>query len=203
MLSQVPSYAQWVVSILIKGPEEKDCKRCSNRGNNKSEIQPYNQIMPRLPGCLFKFIQKQPPQKSYWCKKTDEVFLEISHNIHKESICVRVSFLRFTKKETLAQLFSCEFCKISKNTFFTEQLLRSWGLLLLFTDISFTFLSPFCSQLAIGTLYIVCLFYNLTIFMIAVAIFPVFYIYLLFPKLYLFPALYLCPVPPFLLLTER
>ena len=122
MLSQVPRYAQWVVSILIKGPEEKDCKRCSNRGNNKSEIQPYNQIMPRLPGCLFKFIQKQPPQKSYWCKKTDEVFLEISHNIHKESICVRVSFLRFTKKETLAQLFSCEFCKISKNTFFTEQL---------------------------------------------------------------------------------
>ena len=26
----------------------------------------------------------------------------------------------FFKKETLAQVFSCEFCKISKNTFFTE-----------------------------------------------------------------------------------
>ena len=26
------------------------------------------------------------------------------------------------KKETLAQVFSCEFCEISKNTFFTEQL---------------------------------------------------------------------------------
>ena len=26
------------------------------------------------------------------------------------------------KKETLAQVFSCEFCKISKNTFFTENL---------------------------------------------------------------------------------
>ena len=26
------------------------------------------------------------------------------------------------KKETLAQLFSCEFCEISKNTFFTEHL---------------------------------------------------------------------------------
>ena len=25
------------------------------------------------------------------------------------------------KKETLAQVFSCEFCEISKNTFFTEQ----------------------------------------------------------------------------------
>ena len=29
----------------------------------------------------------------------------------------------FIKKETLAQVFSCEFCEISKNTFFTEHLL--------------------------------------------------------------------------------
>ena len=28
----------------------------------------------------------------------------------------------FFKKETLAQVFSCEFCEISKNTFFTEHL---------------------------------------------------------------------------------
>ena len=28
----------------------------------------------------------------------------------------------FIKKETLAQVFYCEFCEISKNTFFTEQL---------------------------------------------------------------------------------
>ena len=28
----------------------------------------------------------------------------------------------FIKKETLAQVFSFEFCKISKNTFFTEHL---------------------------------------------------------------------------------
>ena len=28
----------------------------------------------------------------------------------------------FIKKETLAQVFSCEFCEISKNTFFTERL---------------------------------------------------------------------------------
>ena len=26
------------------------------------------------------------------------------------------------KEETLAQLYSCEFCEISKNTFFIEQL---------------------------------------------------------------------------------
>ena len=28
----------------------------------------------------------------------------------------------FIKKETLAQVFSCEFCEIAKNTFFTEHL---------------------------------------------------------------------------------
>ena len=28
----------------------------------------------------------------------------------------------FIKKESLAQVFSCEFCEISKNTFFAEQL---------------------------------------------------------------------------------
>ena len=28
----------------------------------------------------------------------------------------------FIKKETLAQVFSCEFCEISKNTSFTEHL---------------------------------------------------------------------------------
>ena len=28
----------------------------------------------------------------------------------------------FIKKETLAQVFSCEYCEVSKNTFFTEHL---------------------------------------------------------------------------------
>ena len=47
-----------------------------------------------------------------------------------KSNCARVSFLikfrvltfSFIKKETLAQVFSCEFCEISKKTFFTEHL---------------------------------------------------------------------------------
>ena len=34
----------------------------------------------------------------------------------------------FTKKGTLAQVFSCQFCEISKNTFFTEQLRTSASL---------------------------------------------------------------------------
>ena len=44
--------------------------------------------------------------------------------------CARVSFLiklqvlasNFIKEESLAKVFSCEFCEISKNTFFTEHL---------------------------------------------------------------------------------
>ena len=53
------------------------------------------------------------------------MFLEISQN-SQEKTCVRVSFfnkvagLKPFKKETLAQVFSCELCEISKNTFLTE-----------------------------------------------------------------------------------
>ena len=53
--------------------------------------------------------QKQPPEVFY-----KKVFLEILQNSH-ESACVRVSFLiklqvcNFIKKETLSQVFSCEF----------------------------------------------------------------------------------------------
>ena len=55
-----------------------------------------------------------------------KVFLEISQNL-QENTGARVSFsikleasaFNFIKKETLAQVFSCEFCEISKNTFLT------------------------------------------------------------------------------------
>ena len=53
----------------------------------------------------------------------------ISQN-SQENTCGKVSFLiklqasarNFIKKETLAQMSSCELCKIFKNTFFTEHL---------------------------------------------------------------------------------
>ena len=68
-----------------------------------------------------------------------KVFLEISQN-SQESTCARVAFLiklqagtcKFIKKEALAQVSSCEFCEISKNTFFYRTHLvaafdQSWG----------------------------------------------------------------------------
>ena len=42
-----------------------------------------------------------------------QVFLEISQNSQENN---------FLKKETLAQVFYCEFCEISKKAFFTEHL---------------------------------------------------------------------------------
>ena len=40
----------------------------------------------------------------------------------------------FIKKKTLAQVFSCEFCEISKNTFFTEHLWTTDSEFLSFMD---------------------------------------------------------------------
>ena len=46
----------------------------------------------------------------------------------QENICARDCFLiklqawGFVKKESLAQVFSCDFCEISKNNFFTKHL---------------------------------------------------------------------------------
>ena len=57
-------------------------------------------------------------------RSVKKMFLEISQN-SQENTCAKVYFLiianvacNFIKKETLAQVFSCEFCEIYKNTFF-------------------------------------------------------------------------------------
>ena len=71
-----------------------------------------------------------------------KVFLEISQN-SQESTCA--SFLtnlqteacNFIKKNTLTQVFSCEFCEISKKTFLKEHL---WWLLLKMLFLYFFFL---------------------------------------------------------------
>ena len=42
--------------------------------------------------------------------------------IIKFIIIIKSQACNFIKKETLAQMFSCEFCQISNNAFFTEHL---------------------------------------------------------------------------------
>ena len=61
------------------------------------------------------------------CVLYKNVLLEILQN-SQENTCATVSFFiklhteacNFIKNETLSQAFSCEFCKISKSTFFTK-----------------------------------------------------------------------------------
>ena len=50
------------------------------------------------------------------------VFLEISQNSQKNTCAKACNFI---KKESLAQVFFCEFFEISKNTFSTEHLQRT------------------------------------------------------------------------------
>ena len=76
--------------------------------------------------------------------------LEISQNSQQKT-CTRVIFLNkvagleasnVIKKETLAQVLSCEFCEISKNTFFTEHLWTTASIIIwIFTDICIVILS--------------------------------------------------------------
>ena len=60
-------------------------------------------------------------------RSVKNVFLERCSQNSQEKTCVRDSILiklhsSGCKKKTLAQVFSCEFGKISTNTFFTEHL---------------------------------------------------------------------------------
>ena len=70
-----------------------------------------------------------------WGVLQKKLFLEISQN-SQENTRAKVSFLikvqasgNFIKKETLALVFFCEFCEISKNNFFQN---TSGRLLLMF-----------------------------------------------------------------------
>ena len=76
---------------------------------------------------LFIFIRFHTIQIHFWCF-VKNVFLKILQN-SQENTCARVQVCNFIKKETLSQVFSCEFCEILKNTFFIEHF--RWLLLFL------------------------------------------------------------------------
>ena len=80
-----------------------------------------------------------------------KMFLEISQN-SQENICAWVSFSiklqaparNFIKSETLAQVFSCEFCNISKNAFSCRTPPVAASVHLHFRTLSFRTLSYTC-----------------------------------------------------------
>ena len=56
--------------------------------------------------------------------KMDEAFaIQTGVEVVTRRCSVKKVFLEISRKETLGQIFSCEFCQISKSTFFTEHLL--------------------------------------------------------------------------------
>ena len=63
---------------------------------------------------MYEYREKEAVVQRCSVKK---VFLETSQN-WQENTCARVSFLIKMQAETLAQVFSCKFCEISKNTFY-------------------------------------------------------------------------------------
>ena len=82
-------------------------------------------IREHLRWLLWFMFLTEAATRSVLCRK---VFLEIWQN-SQENNCARASFLirlqtwglQLYQKQTLVLVFSCEFCEISKNTFFTEQ----------------------------------------------------------------------------------
>ena len=68
-------------------------------------------------------MQKQPPD--VLCKKrSSEKFSKIHMKKPESLFLIKLQAEPATlfKKETLAHVFSCKFCEISKNTIFTEHL---------------------------------------------------------------------------------
>ena len=45
-------------------------------------------------------------------------FISFHFSVTHKNLEIKTGACNFIKKETLAQVFSCEFCEISKNTFF-------------------------------------------------------------------------------------
>ena len=66
---------------------------------------------------IFLFVRrkKQPPEVFYE-KRCSYKF----YKIHRKTPAPESEACNFVKKETLAQVFLCQFCEISRNTFYTE-----------------------------------------------------------------------------------
>ena len=99
----------------------------------KSFCQIFNNMYPVTKKLLLLKEKLSQTLKSnhQWCS----IIKGVLRNLAKfaGNTCNRVCFFNnvaglrpmactFIKKETLTQVFSCEFCKIFKNTFFTEHL---------------------------------------------------------------------------------
>ena len=63
-----------------------------------------------------EFYSKKQAPEVFYTKRCSQKFRKIRRKTPVPEAC------NFIKKEILAQVFSCEFCEISKNIFFKEHL---------------------------------------------------------------------------------
>ena len=81
--------------------------------------------------CWVKRDCKMKPGKMFWIYKSSQRRCSVKKSVLKNFAKFKRTHLyhskesqacNFIKKDTLSQVLSCEFCKIFKNTFFTEHL---------------------------------------------------------------------------------
>ena len=112
-VNEKPCKNLWIWSPLIKTSWTENFIFCK-MPRTDFELS-WSNTLSRNFRCSFGwFFRSSCPE--VFCKK---VFLEVSQNSQKSP----VPECNFIEKETLAEVFSCEFCEISKNIFYYRTLL--------------------------------------------------------------------------------
>ena len=87
-----------------------------------------------------KLIQTFYRSSHQRCSMTESVFRNFRKFMRKDLsqnlFFNKVAGLNFIKKETLAQVFSCEFCEVFKSTFFTKNLWTTASVFILLSNVS-------------------------------------------------------------------
>ena len=112
-----PLHVRWLLPYIIKNNRVKDFKAAQPmRGKS------WTNVMEKLSKLIIyavhlELIAEAATRSVLW-KKVFQKF----HKIDRKRPVPVMQACNSIKKETLAQVLSCEFCEISKNTFFTEHL---------------------------------------------------------------------------------
>ena len=103
-------WMQQVAKLKLTIATQLASKRGMQQTNLKhnSYTQLYNQqMMPRLPGCLFKFIQKQPPQPVVFILQVGSQLTSLSlTGARKLERCSQKFLTKFTRKTPVRVSFS-------------------------------------------------------------------------------------------------
>ena len=93
--------------------------QCMLQDSCESTLSLFHSEVLEAIDCI-RNLNKQRPEAVVWRCSVEKMFLEISQNSQETPVpeSRRLQACNFITKEILAKVFSCEFCKISRNTFF-------------------------------------------------------------------------------------